>query len=261
MLLQVILNKDVSYQPDPILLEEPSHVMLNHLYAQVNSSQLSSILSKYLQAIRDDLLVLSSTQRFRKKYVTTLLYKPIWYFYSRESCKNFYWNIKASRLSKTDSKDMVWTRTTVNLFWLSPKCLSAFLYFFVAASSLWVCQLKQPIRDQYSWQVTNQNTPISPSTSCFNFLDKPTLDISSRNCFLSTTSSSTENIENDNILKISDDPLTFRESILVIFLWFLHLLQYWGGAGWGGSLLSVGHPVHQVLLILLSDACNKWTQS
>jgi len=61
-LLQVILNKDVSYQPDPILLEEPSHVMLNHLYAQ---------------AIRDDLLVLSSTQRFRKKYVTTLLYKPI----------------------------------------------------------------------------------------------------------------------------------------------------------------------------------------
>ena len=34
---QVILNKDVSYQPDPILLEEPSHVMVNHLYAQVDS--------------------------------------------------------------------------------------------------------------------------------------------------------------------------------------------------------------------------------
>ena len=77
MLLQVILNKDVSYQPDPILLEEPSHVMLNHLYAQVTQVKLSSISSKYLQAIRDDLLVLSSTQRFRKKYVTTLLYKPI----------------------------------------------------------------------------------------------------------------------------------------------------------------------------------------
>merc|ERR1712130_906095 len=46
----------------PHLLEVPSHVMLNHLYAQ---------------AIRDGLLVLSSTQRFRKKYVTTLLYKPI----------------------------------------------------------------------------------------------------------------------------------------------------------------------------------------
>ena len=44
--------------------------------------------------------------------------------------------------------------------------------------------------------VTNQNKPISPSTSCFNFLDKPTLDISSKNCFLSTTSSSTEKNEN-----------------------------------------------------------------
>ena len=35
---QVILNKDVSYQPDPILLEEPSHVMLNHIYAQVDKT-------------------------------------------------------------------------------------------------------------------------------------------------------------------------------------------------------------------------------
>ena len=34
--LQVMLNRDVSYQPDPTLLEEPSHVMLNHFYAQVN---------------------------------------------------------------------------------------------------------------------------------------------------------------------------------------------------------------------------------
>jgi len=61
-LLQVMLNRDVSYQPDPTLLEEPSHVMLNHFYAQ---------------AIKDSLLVLSSTQRYRKKYVTTILYKPI----------------------------------------------------------------------------------------------------------------------------------------------------------------------------------------
>lgn len=61
-LLQVILNRDVSYLADPILLEEPSHVMLNHFYAQ---------------AIKDELLVLSSTQRYRKKYVTTILYKPI----------------------------------------------------------------------------------------------------------------------------------------------------------------------------------------
>ena len=33
---QVMLNRDVSYQPDPTLLEEPSHVMLNHFYAQVH---------------------------------------------------------------------------------------------------------------------------------------------------------------------------------------------------------------------------------
>ena len=33
--MQVMLNRDVSYQPDPTLLEEPSHVMLNHFYAQV----------------------------------------------------------------------------------------------------------------------------------------------------------------------------------------------------------------------------------
>ena len=35
IILQVMLNRDVSYQPDPTLLEEPSHVMLNHFYAQV----------------------------------------------------------------------------------------------------------------------------------------------------------------------------------------------------------------------------------
>ena len=35
--LQVMLNRDVSYQPDPTLLEEPSHVMLNHFYAQVHN--------------------------------------------------------------------------------------------------------------------------------------------------------------------------------------------------------------------------------
>ena len=35
-----MLNRDVSYQPDPTLLEEPSHVMLNHFYAQVLPTQL-----------------------------------------------------------------------------------------------------------------------------------------------------------------------------------------------------------------------------
>lgn len=89
-LLQVILNKDtplsVSILPDrsidckkrmssflqtvlktlfqcePTLLPEPNHVMLNHLYAL---------------SIKDGVMVLSATHRYRKKYVTTLLYKPI----------------------------------------------------------------------------------------------------------------------------------------------------------------------------------------
>ena len=43
---QVILNKDVSYQPDPILLEEPSHVMLNHIYAQVKNKYISFLQEK-----------------------------------------------------------------------------------------------------------------------------------------------------------------------------------------------------------------------
>lgn len=59
-LLQVILN-----QPDKVnatILPAPNHVMLNHLYAL---------------SIKDGIMVLSATHRFRKKYVTTLLYKPI----------------------------------------------------------------------------------------------------------------------------------------------------------------------------------------
>ena len=59
-LLQVILN-----DPDKAnatILPQPNHVMLNHLYAL---------------SIKDGVMVLSATHRFRKKYVTTLLYKPI----------------------------------------------------------------------------------------------------------------------------------------------------------------------------------------
>ena len=41
---KVMLNRDVSYQPDPTLLEEPSHVMLNHFYAQVLPTQLLCLL-------------------------------------------------------------------------------------------------------------------------------------------------------------------------------------------------------------------------
>ncbi|KAF2976229.1 hypothetical protein EK904_002664 [Melospiza melodia maxima] len=47
---------------DPALLPEPNHVMLNHLYAL---------------SIKDGVMVLSATHRYKKKYVTTLLYKPI----------------------------------------------------------------------------------------------------------------------------------------------------------------------------------------
>jgi len=61
-LLQVILNKDTPISCDPNVLPEPNHVMLNHLYAL---------------SIKDGVMVLSGTHRYRKKYVTTLLYKPI----------------------------------------------------------------------------------------------------------------------------------------------------------------------------------------
>ncbi|KAF6041528.1 alc [Bugula neritina] len=61
-LLQVILNKDVSDHLEPGMLPEPNHVMLNHLYAL---------------SIKDGVMVLSDTSRYKKKYVTTLLYKPI----------------------------------------------------------------------------------------------------------------------------------------------------------------------------------------
>lgn len=61
-LLQVILNKDTPLSVEPTLLPEPNRVMINHLYAL---------------SIKDGVMVLSSTQRFKKKYVTTLLYKPM----------------------------------------------------------------------------------------------------------------------------------------------------------------------------------------
>lgn len=60
-LLQVILNTETPLQCEPTVLPEPNHVMLNHLYAL---------------SIRDGVMVMSGTHRYRKKYVTTLLYKP-----------------------------------------------------------------------------------------------------------------------------------------------------------------------------------------
>lgn len=61
-LLNIVLNKDVSAKCEPSLLPEPNHVMLKHLYAL---------------SIRDGVMVLSSTYRFKKKFVTTCFYKPI----------------------------------------------------------------------------------------------------------------------------------------------------------------------------------------
>uniref|UniRef100_A0A8C7UIK0 5'-AMP-activated protein kinase subunit beta-1 n=1 Tax=Oncorhynchus mykiss TaxID=8022 RepID=A0A8C7UIK0_ONCMY len=65
-LLQVILNNKLfafPHQCDPALLPEPNHVMLNHLYSL---------------SIKDGVMVLSATYRYKKKYVTTLMYKPVW---------------------------------------------------------------------------------------------------------------------------------------------------------------------------------------
>ncbi|XP_076463987.1 5'-AMP-activated protein kinase subunit beta-2-like [Babylonia areolata] len=61
-LQQMMLNKETPAHCEPSLLPEPNHVMLNHLYAL---------------SIKDGVMVLSATHRFRRKFVTTLLYKPI----------------------------------------------------------------------------------------------------------------------------------------------------------------------------------------
>lgn len=60
-LLQVILNNP-NVSGEPTLLPQPNHVMLNHLYAL---------------SIKDGVMVLSCTHRYRKKFITTLLYRPI----------------------------------------------------------------------------------------------------------------------------------------------------------------------------------------
>jgi len=61
-LLNIVLNKDTSVKCEPALLPEPNHVMLKHLYAL---------------SIRDGVMVLSSTLRFKQKFITTCFYKPI----------------------------------------------------------------------------------------------------------------------------------------------------------------------------------------
>jgi 5'-AMP-activated protein kinase regulatory beta subunit len=61
-LVHVILNKDTPLNCEPTLLPRPNHVMVNHMYAL---------------SIKDQVMALSTTTRYRKKYVTTILYKPV----------------------------------------------------------------------------------------------------------------------------------------------------------------------------------------
>lgn len=61
-LMDSILNKETSPSCDPSILQEPTHVTLNHLYTR---------------SIKDGVLVLGTTHRYRKKYITTLLYRPL----------------------------------------------------------------------------------------------------------------------------------------------------------------------------------------
>ena len=62
LLQKILLNEQVHHSYEPALLPEPQHVMLNHLYAL---------------AIRNGVMALSATGRYKKKFVTTLLYKPL----------------------------------------------------------------------------------------------------------------------------------------------------------------------------------------
>ena len=64
-LLHYMLNKRLVGKfssVNPELLPKPCHTLLNHLYAK---------------AIKDDVMTLSTTRRYRQKYVTTIFYCPI----------------------------------------------------------------------------------------------------------------------------------------------------------------------------------------
>ena len=62
-LMNFLLNQESPERHAPVILPEPkSHVMLNHLYAQ---------------SIRDQMLVMSTTARYKKKCVTILYYTPM----------------------------------------------------------------------------------------------------------------------------------------------------------------------------------------
>jgi 5'-AMP-activated protein kinase regulatory beta subunit len=58
----IVLNRDPPVGSDRSLLQVPYHVSLHHLYAL---------------SIRDGVMVLAATSRYKKKYVTAVYYKPI----------------------------------------------------------------------------------------------------------------------------------------------------------------------------------------
>ncbi|KAJ1735728.1 hypothetical protein LPJ61_000380 [Coemansia biformis] len=59
---QVLLNSSEPRHDDPNVLPVPNHVVLNHLYAC---------------SIKDNVMAVSSTSRYRGKYMTTIYYKPV----------------------------------------------------------------------------------------------------------------------------------------------------------------------------------------
>ncbi|KAJ2725285.1 hypothetical protein GGI07_001418 [Coemansia sp. Benny D115] len=59
---QVLLNSTEIRADDPNVLPVPNHVVLNHLYAC---------------SIKDNVMAVSSTSRYRGKYMTTIYYKPV----------------------------------------------------------------------------------------------------------------------------------------------------------------------------------------
>lgn len=61
-LKEATLNCEPSVSDDPSDLPVPNHVVLDHLYAQ---------------SVKDNVLVLGATHRYKRKYVTTVLYKPL----------------------------------------------------------------------------------------------------------------------------------------------------------------------------------------
>ncbi|KAJ2530266.1 5'-AMP-activated protein kinase subunit beta-2, partial [Coemansia sp. RSA 1937] len=59
---QVLLNSSEIRRDDPNVLPVPNHVVLNHLYAC---------------SIKDNVMAVSSTSRYRGKYMTSIYYKPV----------------------------------------------------------------------------------------------------------------------------------------------------------------------------------------